>query len=89
MQDNELDALVAPTNGPAWMIDHINGDNFSTGSSSFAAISGYPGITVPSGFARTVPLGISFFGAPWTEQKLIEIAYAFEQATQARKRPPL
>lgn len=89
MSEHELDAIVAPTNGPAWMIDHINGDSFSVGSSRFAAVSGYPSITVPAGFARTVPLGVSFFGAPWTEQQLIEIAYAFEQATLARKPPPL
>ncbi len=83
-----LDALIAPTNGPAWMIDHINGDNFTTGSSSYAAVSGYPSITVPAGFATTVPLGISFIGAPFMEQALIEMAYAFEQATRERRPPP-
>jgi amidase len=89
LADNALDALIAPTNGPAWMIDHINGDTFSTSSSSYAAVSGYPNVTVPAGFARSVPIGLSFIGAPFSEQTLIEIAYAFEQATQQRRAPPL
>ena len=88
LADNNLDALIAPTNGPAWMIDHINGDTFSTGSSSYAAVSGYPSITVPAGFARTIPIGLSFIGPPFSEHALIEIAYAFEQATGQRRRPP-
>ncbi len=88
LDKNKLDAIIAPTNGPAWMIDHINGDNFTAGSSSYAAVSGYPNITVPAGFAGTVPIGLSFMGAPFSEKTLIEIAYAFEQATLARKPPP-
>jgi amidase len=83
----KLDALIAPTNGPAWMIDHVNGDNFSVGSSSVAAISGYPNITVPAGQIAGLPIGISFIGKPWNEKQLIEIAYAFEQATKARRAP--
>jgi amidase len=86
---NKLDALIAPTNGPAWMIDHINGDSFGVGSSSLAAISGYPAVTVPAGFAAGLPVGLSFIGKPWNEKQLIEIAYAFEQATEARKAPSL
>jgi amidase len=89
MEDNTLDALIAPSNGPAWMIDSINGDSFTVGSSSYAAVSGYPNITVPAGFAAHLPLGISFIGRPWTEPSLIGIAYAFEQATVARRPPPL
>lgn len=89
MQEHELDALVAPSNGPAWMIDHVNGDNFSVGSSSWAAVSGYPSITVPAGFADGLPLGISFISKPWNEKQLIEIAYAFEQTTRVRKPPDL
>ena len=87
MDQHNLDALVAPTNGPAWMIDHVNGDNFSIGSSSLAAISGYPSITVPAGQVSGLPIGISFIGKAWNEKQLIEIAYAFEQATGARFAP--
>ena len=87
MDENKLDALIAPTNGPAWMIDHVNGDSFGIGSSSLAAISGYPSITVPAGFVSGLPIGLSFIGKPWNEKQLIEIAYAFEQATGARRAP--
>jgi amidase len=86
---HKLDALIAPTNGPAWMIDHVNGDSYGVGSSSLAAISGYPAVTVPAGFASGLPIGLSFMGKPWNEKQLIEIAYAFEQATEARKAPSL
>lgn len=87
--NEDLDAIVAPTNGPAWMTDHVNGDSFGLGSSRYAAISGYPNVTVPAGFARGLPLGLSFIGPPLSEQALIEAAYAFEQATQARRAPDL
>lgn len=87
MAEHNLVAIIAQTNGPAWSIDWVNGDNFSGGSSSPAAISGYPNITVPMGFVEGLPIGISFFGKAWTEPKLIEIAYAFEQATKHRKIP--
>jgi len=89
LKEDELDALIAPTNGPAWMIDHINGDTFSVGSSSLAAVSGYPNITVPAGFVSGLPIGLSFIGKPWNEKQLIEIAYAFEQATGVRRAPAL
>jgi amidase len=83
----KLDALVAPSNGPAWLIDLVNGDSPSGGSSSFAAVSGYPNITVPAGWAFGLPLGISFIGLAWSEPTLIKLAYAFEQGTRARKPP--
>jgi amidase len=89
LEKNDLDALIAPTNGPAWMIDHVNGDTFSIGSSSLAAISGYPNITVPAGFVSELPIGLSFIGKAWNEKQLIEIAYAFEQATGVRRAPDL
>jgi len=82
-----LDALVAPTDGPAWPTDYLNGDHFTGGSSTPAAVAGYPHVTVPNGFIFGLPVGISFFGSPRTEVKLIKYAYAFEQATKAR-RPP-
>ena len=87
--EHNLDALVSPTNGPAWLIDPINGDSFGIGSSSLAAISGYPSITVPAGFVAGLPIGLSFVALPWNEKQLIEIAYAFEQNTGVRKPPDL
>nr|WP_319511259.1 amidase [uncultured Draconibacterium sp.] len=87
MDTNNLDAIIAPTNGPTWSIDWVNGDSFTGGSSSPAAISGYPNITVPMGFVDGLPIGLSFFGRAWSEPVLLEIAYAFEQATKHRKAP--
>jgi len=85
--EHSLDALVAITNGPAWMTDHVNGDSFHIGSASYAAISGYPNVTVPAGFVAGLPIGVSFIGRSFGEQDLLAIAYAYEQATLAR-RPP-
>jgi amidase len=85
----DLDAIVAPTGSPAWPIDLINGDHFSLSSSSPAARSGYPNITVPAGNVNGLPVGISFFSGPYQEPKLISIAYAFEQASNARIVPQL
>jgi amidase len=87
MDKNNLDALVAPTGGPAWLIDHVTGDHFGGGSSGAAAVAGYPNITVPAGFVFGLPVGISFFGRAWSEPVLIRLAYAFEQATKVRKAP--
>lgn len=87
MEKHNLDAIIAQTNGPSWTIDWVNGDHFSGGSSSPAAISGYPNITVPMGFVHGLPVGISFFGRAWSEPVLLKIAYAFEQATKHRKEP--
>ena len=87
MDEHRLDALLAPTGGPAWVTDLVNGDSYGGGSSGGAAVSGYPNITVPAGFVHGLPVGISFFGRVWSEGKLIRLAYAFEQATQARRAP--
>lgn len=84
---HQLDAIIAPSNGPTWPTDLVNGDRYTGGNSSVAAVAGYPSITVPMGFASECPLGISFIGSAWTEAKLIGIAYAFEQATHARRAP--
>ena len=84
---DRLDALIAPTNGPAWVTDLVNGDHYTGGSSTPAAVAGYPAVTVPMGAVHGLPVGLSFFGAAWSEAKLIGYAYAFEQATQARKPP--
>jgi amidase len=87
MDKNNLDALVAPTGGPAWLTDHVVGDHFGGGSSSAAAVAGYPSITVPAGFVFGLPVGISFFGRAWSEPELLRVAYAFEQTTRVRKAP--
>jgi amidase len=84
---HKLDAIVAPTGSPAWLIDWINGDHYGGGSSSPAAVAGYPSITVPAGYIFGLPVGISFMAGAWQEATLIRLAYAFEQATQVR-RPP-
>lgn len=89
MNEYNLDAIIAPTTGPAWKTDYTNGDSYHFGSSSPAAISGYPNITVPMGFIDGLPIGISFFGKAWSEGPLIEIAYTFEQASLVRKAPVL
>jgi len=87
MDEQKLDALVAPTGGPAWTTDLVNGDHFSGGSSTPPAVAGYPSITVPAGFVFGLPVGISFLGRAWSEPVLVKLAYAFEQATRHR-RPP-
>ena len=87
MNKHRLDALVAPTGTPAWPIDLVNGDHYKGGSSTPAAVAGYPNISVPAGFVGELPVGISFFGRAWSEPKLISIAYAYEQASHHR-RPP-
>ena len=87
MNEHKLDAIIAPTGGPAWKTDHTNGDSFHVGSSSPAARAGYPNITVPMGFIENLPVGISFFGRAWSEPLLLEIAYSYEQGTKHRKAP--
>ncbi|MGH8399454.1 MAG: amidase family protein, partial [Gammaproteobacteria bacterium] len=87
MQKYKLDALLAPTTIPAWGTDLVNGDRNAESSASPSAVAGYPDITVPAGFVHCLPVGVSFFAGKWSEPTLIGIAYAFEQATHAR-RPP-
>ena len=87
MDKFELDAIVAPTGGPAWLTDIVNGDAFGGGSSEFAAVAGYPNINVVAGFDFGLPVGISFFGRAWSEPVLLKLAYGFEQATKFRKAP--
>lgn len=84
---HKLDALVAPTDGIPWMTDFLNGDHFSGGCSTPPAVSGYPHVTVPAGYIQGLPVGVSFFGAAWSEGKLLQFAYAFEQVTQHRRAP--
>jgi amidase len=92
MADNDLDAIIGLTNGPAWKTDPVNGDlggDFSTfvGSSSAAAIAGYAAITVPAGYVNGLPVGITFTGGRWDEPTLISLAYGFEQATHVHRAP--
>lgn len=87
LRKHKLDAMIAPTGGPAWPTDWINGDHFTGGYSSASAVAGYPHITVPAGYVHGLPVGISFFASAWSEPTLIRLAYAFEQATKVRKPP--
>jgi amidase len=87
MDKHKLDALIAPTGGPAWTTDWVNGDHFTGGYSTSSAVAGYPHITVPAGYVFGLPVGLSFFGRAWSEATLIKFAYAFEQATKARRAP--
>ena len=89
MEEHDLDAIIAPTNGPAWLTDPVNGDDFSNfvGSSTPSAVSGYASIAVPAGFVSNLPIGVSFIAGPWDEPELIGFAFDFEQATHARIPP--
>ncbi len=87
LEEHNLDAIIAPTNSPAWLTNHEEGDAFVLSSSSYAAVAGYPNITVPAGFVDGLPVGISFFGANFSDEQLIQIAYAFEHASRVRRAP--
>jgi len=87
MDRHNLDALVAPTGGPAWVTDLVHGDHSYAGSSTVAAVAGYPNITVPAGYIQGLPVGLSFFGRAWSEPTLLKLAYAYEQATEWRRAP--
>jgi amidase len=87
LREGQLDAIIAPSGGPAWMTDLVNGDHGEGGSSSPAAVAGYPNVTVPAGYIFGLPIGISFFGGPYQEPTLLRLAYAFEQATRVRQPP--
>jgi amidase len=90
MAEHDLDALIAPTEAPAWLTDHVHGDNFpGVTSSSYAAVSGYPSITVPAGYISALPVGISLIGEAFSDARLIRYAYAFEQGTRVRRPPPI
>ncbi len=87
LKKDRLDVLVAPSNAPAWPTDWVNGDHVTGGNTSPAAVAGYPSITVPMGLVHGLPVGLSFVGTAWAEEKLIRLGYAFEQATKARAVP--
>jgi amidase len=88
LKSNRIDAIIAPANSPAWLTDHVNGDvGFGLSSSSYAAVSGYASVTVPAGFFRGLPIGVSFIAGAYSDEQLIHMAYAFEQARKARRAP--
>jgi len=87
LDQQKLDAIVAPTGNPAWPIDLVNGDHFLGGCSTPAAVAGFPHVTVPAGYVFGLPVGLSFIGAPWSEATLVRLAYAYEQATTLRQPP--
>ena len=87
LEQFKLDALVAPTGGPAWLTDYINGDHYGGSFSSPAAVAGYPHVTVPAGFVQGLPVGLSFVGTAWTDADMLGLAYAYEQASHARRAP--
>ncbi len=87
MARHKLDAIVTLTSGPAWFIDHVNGDSYTGGCTTPAAVAGYPHITVPAGFYRGLPVGLSFFGPAWSEPALLKLAFAWERETGARRKP--
>jgi len=87
LKRRRVDAIVAPTGGPAWTIDWIAGDHFGGSSSTPAAVAGYPSVTVPAGYVFGLPVGLSFIGPAFSEPLLLQLAFAFERATKAR-RPP-
>ena len=87
LAEHKLDALIAPTGQPAWLTDFIKGDASGGGFTQAAAVAGYPHVTVPAAFVRGLPVGLSFVGTAWSEARLIALAYAFEQASKARRAP--
>ena len=87
LKAQQLDALIAPTTGPAWLTDHKTGDHFPGGGYSAAAVAGYPSLTVPMGHSEGLPLGLVFMGTAWSEARLIGLGYDYEQRTRARKPP--
>ena len=89
LQDHDLDAIMAPTNSPAWLSTLGEGDAFLFGSSGPAAVAGYPNVTVPAGTVGPLPVGMSFFSTAWADEDVLSIGYAFEQATTARVMPEL
>lgn len=87
LADNKLDAIVSPSGGPPSIVDPVNGGPFFGSPSRLPAVSGYPHLTVPAGYASGLPIGISFLGAEWSEARLLALGYAYEQAARARREP--
>ncbi len=87
--EHKLDAIFSLTANPAWLTDYVLGDHSVFGSSRPGAVSGWPTVTVPFGYVCGLPVGVSFLGPRWSEPRLLALAYAFEQATRARRAPGL
>jgi amidase len=89
LKKHRVQAIVALTSPPPWIRDPVNGDSSRGGCTTFPAVAGYPHVTVPAGYVAGLPVGVSFFGARWSDAKLLGLAQAFEQATRHRKAPQL
>ena len=87
MREHDVVALIAPTTGPAWTTDVINGDHYAGAASTLPAVAGYPHLTVPMGFVDGLPVGMSFIAGKWEDAKVLSLGYAFEQLTRARRDP--
>ncbi|MEZ4633590.1 MAG: amidase family protein [Caldilineaceae bacterium] len=87
MDEHQLDAILAPTGGPAWAVNYETGDKFTGGSSRPAAMAGYPLLTIPAGFVGALPVGVTLMGRAYSEATLIRLGYALEQLIQARRAP--
>ena len=87
MRENDVVALIGPTTGPAWTTDVVNGDHYGGAVSTMPAIAGYPHLTVPMGFVKGLPVGMSFIAGQWEDARVLSLGYAFEQRTHAFRAP--
>ena len=89
LRRHELDSIVAPTGGVAWLTDLVNGAHYTGSFSTPAAVAGYPPLSVPCGFAAGLPVGLSFVGSAWSDARILGVGFAFKQAPKALRFPSL